>query len=83
MNDKYTTVFTAIMGKAGIVREEGNERISWGGNCIKNEIPKIHLNCSAIALRGKWKRSIERVKERNWVLHSDGSNNKEGRVGSG
>ena len=27
-NDKYTSVLTVIMGKAGKVREEGNERIS-------------------------------------------------------
>ena len=49
MDDKYTSVLTAIMGKPGKISEEGNERISWGGVSAKNCIPKINLNCSSTA----------------------------------
>lgn len=71
-----------IIGKAKRIREEGNERISWGGNCAKNIVLKINLNCSATASRSKWKKNIERVKEDTWGCDSDGSKNEEGRVGS-
>ena len=73
----------AIIGKGGRMREEGNDRISWGGNCRKNIVLEINLNCSAIAPSSKWEKSIERVKEDNWVFYSDGSKNEEGRVRSG
>ena len=29
LEDKYTSVLTAIMGKAGRLREEGNQKIGW------------------------------------------------------
>ena len=83
MDDKYTSVLMAIIGKAGRVREERYEKISWGGNYAKGEVPEINLNCSATASKAKWERSIERVKEENWVLYSNGSKNEERRVGSG
>ena len=83
MNDKHSSVLTSIIGKAGTVREEGNEKISWGGNCTKGEVPEINLNCSATAFKTKWENSIKRVKKENWVLYSDGSKNEEGRVESG
>ena len=58
----------AIMGKAKRLRQEGNKRISWRGNCIKNEILVVDLNCSATAPKSKWEKSIETIKEGNWVL---------------
>ena len=70
------SVLTVIMGKAGRITEEGNDRISWGGNCGKNIVPEINLNCSATTLKEKWQKSIKRVKEDNWVLYSNGSKNK-------
>ena len=82
MDDKYTSVLTAMMGKIGRITEEENERISWGGSYMKNIISEINLNCSTIALKSKWKTRIERVQEDNWVLYSDSSKNKKGRVGS-
>ena len=72
----------AIIGKAGRIREEGNKRLSWEGNCVKNIVSEINLNCSTNATCSKWEKSIERVKEGNWVLYSDGSKNEKGRVGS-
>ena len=81
--NKYTSVLTTIMGKAGRVREKGKEKIRWGGNCAKNEVLEIDLNCSAIATKAKWEKSIEKAKEGNWVLYSDGSKNEEEKVGSG
>ena len=83
MDDKYTIVLTVIMGKAGKIREEGNERISCGGDCVKNYVPEINLNCSSTAPKSKWEDSIERIKEDNWVLYSDSSKSEKGRVGSG
>ena len=71
------------MGKAGRIKEERNKKISWGGNCTKNEVPEISLKCLTIARKTKWEKSIERAEEGNWVLYSDGSKNEEGRVGSG
>ena len=68
VDDKYTSVLIVILGKAGRVKAERNERIRWGGNCTKNDIPEITLNCLAIASKVKWEESIERVKEGNWVL---------------
>lgn len=65
---KYTSVLVTIMAKTGRVREEGNETISWGGNCTKNEIPEINLNYSMITSKSKWEKSIERAKEGKWVL---------------
>ena len=65
------------------MKEEGNERLSWGGNCTKNKVPEIDLNCSAIFPKSKWEKSIERVKEGNWILYMDGSKSEEGRVGGG
>ena len=53
MDDKYTSVLTAIITKAGRIREEENERISWGGNCVKNTVLEVNLNCSAIAPKSK------------------------------
>ena len=70
------------MAKAGRIRKEGNQRISWGGNCMKNIVPEINLNCSTINSKAKWERNIERVKEDNWGLYSDSSKNEEGKVGS-
>ena len=83
VNDRYTSILTAIMGKARRLREEWNERIRWGGNYVKNEVSEIDLNCSAIALKSKWKKSIEKAKEGHWVFYSDGSNSKGGEVGGG
>ena len=77
------SLLTVIMGKAGRVREEGTEKLSWGGTCAKGEVPEINLNCLAIAPKTKWENSIERVKEGNWILYTNGSKNEEGRVGSG
>ena len=65
MDDKYTSVLTGIMGKEAIVIEEGNEKISWEGNCTKSEVPEINLNCSAIASKMKWEKNFERAKEGN------------------
>ena len=65
MDDKYMSVLTAIMGKAGRIREEENKKISWGGNYNKIKIPEINLNCSAITHKSKWEKSIERIKEGN------------------
>ena len=41
------------------------------------------MNCSVIATKSKWEKSMERVKKDNWVICFDGSKNEEGRVGSG
>ena len=83
MNDKHISVLTAIIGKAGRVKEEENRKISWGGNCVNNEVPEINLNCSTTTSMSKWEETIERVKEGNWVIYSDGSKNEEGKVSSG
>ena len=82
-DDKYTSVLTAIMGNAGRIREEGNKRLSWGGNCVKNIVSEINLNCSATATKSEWEKNIERAKENNWIFYSDSSQNEKGRVGSG
>ena len=50
---------------------------------MKNGVPEISLNCSPTDPKAKWERNIEKAKEGNWVLYSDGSKNEEGRVGSG
>ena len=52
-DDKYSSVLMAIMGKAGRIRKEVNERISWGGHCAKIEVLEINLNCSSIAPKAK------------------------------
>ena len=82
MDDKYTSILGAIIGKAGRVSKEGNERISWGGNCSKTKVPKINLNCSTTAPKSKWEKCIKRTKQGNWILYSDGSKHTEARVGS-
>ena len=53
LDNKYTSVLTAIMGKAGKIREDRNERISWGGDCAKNKVPEINLNCFSIVTKVK------------------------------
>ena len=83
MNDKYTSVLTAIIGKAVRVSEEGNEKISCAGICAKEEVLAVNLNCLATSSKTRWKKRIANVKEENWLLYLDGSKNKEERVGSG
>ena len=82
-DDKYILILTPIMGKAGKIGEEGNERISCRRNCAKNEVSDIVLNCLTIVLKSIWEKIIESVTEWNWVLCAAGSKNDEGRVGSG
>ena len=49
---------------------------------MENKFPVINLNCSNIAPKLKWEKSIKKAKEGNWVLYLDSSNNEEDRVGS-
>ena len=83
MHNKYTLALTVIIGKAGRIRDEGNKKISRGGNCAKGEVPEINLNRSATASKAKWEKSIDRIKEGNWFIYSNRSKNEEGRVRSG
>ena len=83
VDNKYTSVLMAIIEKVGRVKKEGNESLSWKGNCTKIEVLEINLNYSVNTPKAKWEKSIERVKEGNWVLYSDSSKNDGEKVGSG
>ena len=41
--DGFTSVLTAIQSKAGVLKEEGYERISYGGKMEKVEVPEVKL----------------------------------------
>ena len=66
LHDSYTLVLMAIVGKAGKVREEGNQSISEKGNCTKNEISEIDLNCLTIVPISKWEKILKERKNATW-----------------
>ena len=70
-------VLIVILEKVGKLKDEGNDRISWGGNYNKNEILEVSLNCLATASKSKWEKSMEKAKEGNWVLYTDSSRKEE------
>ena len=52
-NDRYVSVLTAIIGKAGRLSKKESKKISWRGNYTKHEVPEIDLNYLAISLKSK------------------------------
>ena len=44
-------------------------------------MPNIKLYCTVSSQEPKWERSIERIKEGNWVIYMYGSKREEGRSG--
>jgi len=45
--DRFTSVLTAIQSKAEVLKEEGHERMSYGGRVEKVEVPEVKLQAQA------------------------------------
>ena len=45
--DRFTSVLTAIQRKAEVLKEEGQERLSYGGKVEKVEVPEVKLQAQA------------------------------------
>jgi len=45
--DGFTSVLTVIQSKAGVLKEEGHERMSYGGRVEKVEVPEVMLQAQA------------------------------------
>jgi len=45
--DRFTSILTVIQSKAGVLKEEGYERLSYGGRVDKIEVSEVKLQAQA------------------------------------
>jgi len=83
--DGFTSVLTAIQSKAGVLKEEGNERLNLGGRVEKVEVPEIKLPAQADSKAEVWTEAINQAREfcEATGVYTDGSMNEDGIVGAG
>jgi len=56
--DGFTSVLTAIQSKAGVLKEKGHERISYGGKVEKTYVPEVKLQAQADSKAEVWTEAI-------------------------
>jgi len=56
--DGFTSVLTAIQSKAGVLKEEGHERMSYGGRVEKVGVPEVKLQAQADPKAEVWMEAI-------------------------
>jgi len=83
--DGFISVLTAIQSKAGILKEEGHEKLSLGGRVEKVEIPEVKLLTQADSKAEVWTEAINQAREYCQVtgIYTDGSMSEDGVVGAG
>ena len=83
--DGFTSVLTAIQSKAGVLKEEGHEKLSYGGRGEKVEVPEVKLQANADSKAEVWTEAINQAREycNATGIYTDGSMNEDGTVGAG
>jgi len=83
--DRFTSVLTAIRSKARVLKEEGHEKISYGGRVGKVEVPEVKLQAQADSNAGVWTEAFNQAREHCEAtgVYTDGSMNEDGMVGGG
>jgi len=83
--DGFTSVLTAIQSKAGVLKEEGHERMSYGGRVEKVEVPEVMLQAQADSKVEVWTEAINQAREycNAMGVYTDGSMSEDGVVGAG
>ena len=83
--DGFTSVLTAIQSKAEVLKEEGHERMSYGGRVEKIEVPVVKLQAQADSKAVVWTEAINQAREQcdAMRIYTDGSMNEDGMVGGG
>jgi len=83
--DGFTSVLTAIKSKAGVLKEEGHERMSYGGRVEKVDVPEVMLQAQADSKAEVWTEAINQAREYCDAtgVYTDGSMSEYGVVGAG
>ena len=56
--DSFTSILTAIQSKAGVLKEEGHEKMSYGERVEKVEVPEVKLQAQADSKAEVWTEAI-------------------------
>jgi len=78
--DGFTSVFTRIQSRAGILMEEGNERLQCGGRVVPVQVVEVTLQAKADSTKEIWQLSINEGREDATVVFTNGSKAENGRV---
>ena len=83
--DRFTSVLTAIQSKAGVLKDEGHEKISYGGRVEKVDVPEVKLQAQADSKAEVWTEAINQAREfcEATGVYTDGSINEDGMVAGG
>ena len=76
---------TAIQSKAGVLKEEGYQKMSYGGRVEKVEVPEVKLQAQADSKAEVWTEAINQARELYQAtgVYTDGSMNEDGMVEGG
>jgi len=83
--DGFTSVLTAIQSKAGVLKGEGHEKMSYGARVEKVFIPEVKLQAQADSKAEVWTEAINQARKYCDAMgvYTDGSMNEDGMVGGG
>jgi len=81
--DVFTSVFTRIQSMAGILMEEGNERLQCVGRVVPVKVEEVTLQAKSDSPKETWQLAINEAREDATVVFTDGSKGEDGRVGAG
>jgi len=83
--DGFTSVLRAIQSKAGVLKEEGCKKMSYGGRVEKVEVPEVKLQAQADSEAEVWMEAINQAREycEATGVYTDGSMNEDEVVGAG
>jgi len=84
-SEGFTSVLTVIQNKAGVLKEEGHEKMSYRGRVEKVEVPEVKLQAQADSKAEVWTEAINQAREycEATGVYTDGSMNEDGMVGGG
>ena len=74
-----------IQSKAGVLKVEGHEKMSYGGRTEKVNIPEVKLHAQADSKAEVWTEAVNQAREHCEAtrVYTDGSMNEDGMVGGG
>ena len=83
--DGFTSILTAIQSKAGVLKEERHEKMSYRGRVEKVEVPEVKLQAQADSKAEVWMEAINQAREhcKATTIYTDGSMSEDGMVGGG
>jgi len=61
--DGFTSMLTVIQSKAGVLKDEGHEKLSYGGRAEKVEVPEVKLQAQADSKAGVWTEASNQARE--------------------